>query len=450
MICKGNTHKNGAKLARYITTAKDGERAELWQLAGFAAGDIREAFRSVHVIAEATRCQQPFFHVQVRNPADEELSRDEWRRVADRIESKLGLTGQPRAIAFHIDEQTGHEHMHAAWSRIDGETMTARPLPFFKERLKEVARELEKELDLTRVKNERDSPVRAPSRDEFEQARRLGVDIQAIREVIRECWDHSDNGHSFRAALAERGLMLTQGDRRDFVVLDPEGGLHALGKRVLGVSAAQTRDRFSDLDRGHLPTVEQGRQLLADRPNDLTRATPERMPDPYRESLIWEDKLARAAIEKEKTERRFAEAKGQEGGRHNEPDRLSPLQNPIPSRRRPQPAKQRQIDQNSQIPTEQSAVGFRERPHARAAIRRTGRAVGDTLDFVGGAIESLFAPTLTPKQKWEAEIAARERRAGTEEALEIARHRAERDLVARRQEEERDAARHRQREDRDR
>ena len=78
-------------------------------------------------MAEATRCEQPFFHVQVRNPDGEELSRDQWLRVADRIETKLGLTDQPRAICFHVDETTGHEHMHVAWSRIDGETMTARP-----------------------------------------------------------------------------------------------------------------------------------------------------------------------------------------------------------------------------------------------------------------------------------------------------------------------------------
>ena len=51
--------------------------------------------------------------------------------------------------------------MHLAWSRIDGDTLTARPLPFFKERLKEVSRELEKALDLTRVRNEREGSVLA-------------------------------------------------------------------------------------------------------------------------------------------------------------------------------------------------------------------------------------------------------------------------------------------------
>lgn len=297
MICKGNTHKNGAKLARYMTTGKDGERAELWALAGFAAGDIREAFRSVHVMAEATRCEQPFFHVQVRTPDDEELSKEEWRRVVDRIEAKLGLSGQPCAIAFHADEETGHEHMHVAWSRIDAETMTARPLPFFKERLKEVARQMEKELDLTRVRNERDSPVQAPNRDEFEQARRLGVDIREVRETIRQCWEQSDCGRGFEAALADEGLLLAKGDRRDFLVIDSQGGMHALGQRILGISAAETRARMTDLSRDHLPSVDQAREhQKGGRDKDQTW-------DRDRYDRDWQDAVAGAAIEKDQNEK---------------------------------------------------------------------------------------------------------------------------------------------------
>jgi hypothetical protein len=308
MIAKGTTHNNGPKLAQYMTTGKETERAEFWQLVGFAAGDVREAFRSVHVMAEATRCEQPFFHVQVRNPDGEELTRDQWRRVADRIETKLGLTDQPRAIAFHVNEQTGHEHMHVAWSRIDAETMRAVPLPFFKERLKEVSRELEKTLDLTRVKNERDGPVLAPTRDEFEQARRLGVDIHGVRQTIRDCFERSDNGRSFEAALADRGLVLAQGARRDFVVIDHEGGMHALGKRILGVNAGQTRERLADLDRDQLPTVEHARSFIREQQITRDRTKAEPMRDPHREEMAWQDALAKAAIEKEKIERRFVES----------------------------------------------------------------------------------------------------------------------------------------------
>jgi len=321
MIAKGTTHNNGAKLARYMTTGKEGERAELWQLSGFAAGDMRDAFRSVHVMAEATRCEQPFFHVQVRNPDGEELSRDQWRRVADRIESKLGLTDQPRAIAFHIDAATGHEHIHIAWSRIDTDTMRAVPLPFFKDRLKSISRDLEIELGLTRVKNERDGPVLAPTRDEFEQARRLGTDIHAVRQTIRDCFERSDNGRSFEAALADHGLLLAQGDRRDFVVIDHEGGINALGKRILGVTAGQTRDRFADLDRDELPTVEQARSFIREQQLGREKTGSEPLRDPYRDEMAWQDRLAQAAIEKEKIERRFVEPKPEKeitGGRRKE------------------------------------------------------------------------------------------------------------------------------------
>src|SRR5580704_6965777 len=124
MISKGTTHDNGGRLARYMVTSKAGEVAESWELRGFASPDIVDAFRSVHVMAEATKCHEPFFHVQVRNPEGEALSRDQWQYTADRIERMLGLKDQPRAIAFHVEEQTGDRHMHIAWSRIDDQTMT--------------------------------------------------------------------------------------------------------------------------------------------------------------------------------------------------------------------------------------------------------------------------------------------------------------------------------------
>lgn len=273
MIAKGTTHNNGARLATYMVTAKPGEQAELWQLRGFASADIRDAFRSIHVINEPTHCEQPFFHVQVRNPENEHLNRVQWERVADRVESKLGLTDQPRAIAFHRDAATGHEHMHVAWSRIDEDSLTAKAMPFFKLRLKEVSRELETELGLTPVRNHRESPVMAPSRDEEEQAKRLNVEVRDVRQTIRAAWEHSDNGHSFRAALAEEGLTLAKGDKRDFVVIDHEGGINALGKRILGNTAAEIRARTADLDRDRLPTIEQAREQNARAKAEL-EATP--------------------------------------------------------------------------------------------------------------------------------------------------------------------------------
>lgn len=280
MIAKGNTHADCGKLAAYMVTGKDGEKAELYELRGFASDDIRKAFRTVAFLAEGTHCDKPLFHVQVRNPEGEALTREQWRQVAERIERINGLTDQPRAIAFHTDKTTGHEHMHVAWSRIDDEAMRARPLPFFKLRLKEICRELEIELGLTRVRNDRERPeIRAAKRGEQAQAKRLGNDDRAIRGAIRDAWERADNGKAFVAALDERGLMLCAGDRRDYVVMDERGGTHALGKRLLGVSAADTRKVLADLDRDAMPSVLEGRATMHTRAMVREAETPAIVPE---------------------------------------------------------------------------------------------------------------------------------------------------------------------------
>jgi hypothetical protein len=52
-----------------------------------------------------------------------------------------------------------------------------KPLPFFKERLKKISRELELHFGLEPVTNHREGPIKfAPTRAEDEQARRLGLD----------------------------------------------------------------------------------------------------------------------------------------------------------------------------------------------------------------------------------------------------------------------------------
>jgi len=215
-------------------------------------------------MAEGTRCKAPFFHVYIRNREGESLNRAQWERTADTLERVLGLNDQPRAIAFHTDENTDHCHMHIAWSRIDQDTLTAKPLPFFKQRLKKASRELEQLFELPPVPDRRESLIRfAPTRVEEEQARRLELDVHATREAIRACFERSDCGLSFEAALAAQDLLLARGDCRDFLVLDREGGMHALGKRILGVPAAEIRHRLADLCRDLLPTLDQAREFIA-------------------------------------------------------------------------------------------------------------------------------------------------------------------------------------------
>jgi hypothetical protein len=297
MIAKGNLHGDGAFLADYL--AKDGksdERAELFELSGFLSENIFDALREANAHAELTHAQKPLFHTQVRLPKDEQLTREQWLEVADRIEKRLGFKGQPRAIVFHI--KNGEEHMHIAWDRIDTEKERAIDPGLFKLKLKEVCRELEKEMGLQIVRNERlpGEMTKPAARDEFEESRRLKTDLKEIRENIRECMDHSDSGKAFQAALGEQGYILAQGDRRDYVVIDECGGQHALSKRITGLTAGQTRDRLADIDKANLPGVERAQEIQR-----------ERMAE--RERQRGESERAQAATQKEQEQKAAAPAK---------------------------------------------------------------------------------------------------------------------------------------------
>jgi hypothetical protein len=265
MIPKGNLHAHGGRLATYITKGLDGEQAELIETRGLAEDtDLRLAFCQIQAIAEGqTQCEKPFFHAYVRLPADEELSREQWLETANRLEQKLGLDDQPRGVALHFLED-GTTHLHVAWSRIDTDQMKAIDPGLYLRKMKEVCRELEQEYGLRELSSElpADRQTAPARRAEFEEARRLGLEIVDVRETIRACYDRSDNGPSFAAALAEQDLHLARGDRRDFVVVNSEGGMHALGKRICGVEPADIRRRLGDEFRRSLPTVDEARQEI--------------------------------------------------------------------------------------------------------------------------------------------------------------------------------------------
>lgn len=311
MIAKGNPHNSGPYLARYLAASSKGnESAELVELRGFASDNVFDAFALVQLQAGGTHCQKPIFHVQVRTPKGEELTREQWAHVADRIERQLGFDGQPRAVVFH--QKDGHRHMHLAWSRIDAETMHAIDPGLYKRKLKEICRKLEKEMGLQQVRNERepDEKTQPPARPEFEQGRRLKTDVKAIREGIRDCWDASATGAAFVAALDKKGLVLAKGDKRSFVVVDEMGGYHALGKRITGATVEQTRAKLADLKAAKLPTVEKAQTMQRERREQEKGAMADQQDmtdeDRRKQALQKDEEERRAAVEKEEEQRRQA------------------------------------------------------------------------------------------------------------------------------------------------
>jgi len=277
MIAKGNLHANGVNLAAYLVKAHPGERGELIDTRGFGpVSDLRDGFRIEHIRArDGTRAEKPFFHVHLRGAEGEgaKLSREDWLAIADRVDKALGrhMDEQPRAASLHVNRETGDMHLHLGYSLVresDDGRLYVQKLGLYKHRLKEVSRTIERDYGLKILSNERraDDLARAAGRDEFEEARRLGTDLKAIRSTILDCFRQSDTGKAFQAALGDHGMQIAKGDRRDcFVVIDAAGGQHALNKKLTGLTLAETRGRLGDLDRALLPGVEQAKEHQAAR-----------------------------------------------------------------------------------------------------------------------------------------------------------------------------------------
>ena len=140
MILKASQRGGGQNLAVHLMRADDNEHVSLHELRGFASDNIKDAFKEAEAISRGTHCRQYLFSLSLSPPEQEQVSVAAFQTAIDKIEERLGLSGQPRAILFH--EKEGRRHAHCVWSRIDAQTMTARPLSFFKNRLMEVSRDL--------------------------------------------------------------------------------------------------------------------------------------------------------------------------------------------------------------------------------------------------------------------------------------------------------------------
>lgn len=239
MILKGNVRGSGNELARHLMNARDNEHVELHDLRGFVSDDLHGAMQESEAVARGTRCKKPLFSLSLNPPEQEDVPVEAFETAIQLVEAQLGLQDQPRAIVFH--EKEGRRHAHCVWSRIDGEQMKAIDLPFYKNRLNEVSRELYLEHGWRLPDGFRDKRSRDPlafTLEEWQQAKRTNQDPKQTKSLIRECWNGSVNAQAFEAALQQKGFWLARGDKRGFVAVDWRGEVYSLSR----MSGARAKD----------------------------------------------------------------------------------------------------------------------------------------------------------------------------------------------------------------
>lgn len=254
MILKAKERGNAPQLARYLMQMRDNDHVALHEVRGFASDDLRGAFREAEAIASGTRCQNHLFSMSLNPPQGADVSIEAFEEAIDRIEQKLGLEGQPRAVIFH--EKDGRRHAHAVWSRIDSERMRAINMPHYKVKLRDLSREFFREHGWQMPKGLRDPQERDPlslTREQWQQATRNQLNPKELKALFKEAWAISDNRASFENALQDRGFWLARGDRRGFVAVDYRGEVYNVAKWV-GVKTKEVEARLGDRD--HLPSID--------------------------------------------------------------------------------------------------------------------------------------------------------------------------------------------------
>ena len=264
MIINGGCRSGGGWFSKHLVNAEKNERVEIVDMRGVSAETVAGCFQEMKAVASGTRCKNYFYHANINIHDYEHLTPEEWEKAVDTLEKNLGLEGQARFVVEH--EKAGRTHQHIIWSRIDVESMTAIRMSndFVKHQI--TSRELEKEFNLEKgvsvLGNEKEGPrpERRPEQWEIFRGKDSGVDPQRMKMEITELWDKAGNGKEFETELGNHGYVLARGDRRNFCIVDSEGDVHSLARRIKGANAADVRARLADIDMKSLPNVEQAQE----------------------------------------------------------------------------------------------------------------------------------------------------------------------------------------------
>lgn len=310
MILKGNQRGNGADLAVHLMNAFDNESIEVAEVYGAVADDLPGAFAEFEAVSLGTKAREYLYSLSINPPSP--LSREQYAEAIGMIEERLRLSGQPRAVVFHVkpDERgVSREHCHVVWSRINVDQMRAVHMAHDRRRLMDLAVELSHKFGLAmppglkaweqKQKYEREKLDATLA--EKAQAGKTGISPEQRRAEITAAYERSDTAEAFRAALEQQGYVLAKGDRRGLVVVDRFGDVHSLTRYVKGHNAGAIKNKLSALSPDQLPTADEAKEQVRRRAQAVEEQQREQRQEAGREQEKERERLAER--------RRQAEAK---------------------------------------------------------------------------------------------------------------------------------------------
>lgn len=250
-------------MAAHLNKTEENEHVELHEIRGFMADDVDGALHEAYAMSRGTRCTKFLFSVSLNPPEAENVPIEKFEDALGRIENKLGLENQPRVVVFH--EKEGRRHAHCVWSRIKTDEMKAVHLSHYKNKLMDVSKQLYLENNWDLPKGFIDKNQKNPlnyTRQEWQQALRIGQNPKIIKAALQESWLISDSRKAFEHALQDRGYYLARGDKRGYVAIDLYGEVYSLSRQI-GVKKADLTKKLGDAQQ--LPSIEEAKNTISGR-----------------------------------------------------------------------------------------------------------------------------------------------------------------------------------------
>jgi hypothetical protein len=324
VIAKGSARGGPGDLAKHLQKE---ENAAVW-IAGsndIAARDIEGALEEMDALGTMLKTHRTLYHMSL-NPQpgkDRAMTPEEWEHSCQHALKKMGLENQPYIIVGHVkvgQDGVEREHRHIVASVTDLENMRAIRMDHNYRKHEEISRDLERYLGHEKVQGahaERfglERPERTPTQAEMREAARGGIDSKEATRIVTELWRTTDNAQAMNAALEDAGWMLARGDKQRadgkpyLMLIDPQGGVHELRRRVEGVKAAEVYARMDGIDAANLPSIDQARAQQLDRQIVTLEAErntgrgvertepPESMFDRDAAEGDWNERLIKAAL----------------------------------------------------------------------------------------------------------------------------------------------------------
>lgn len=274
MIINGSSRSNGLQLGGYLLDLFGRDKNENIEVLEVAHPEkhLVEALKQMQEITgSGQRGQKGLYHAQI-SPAigeDLEISPAQWIRAADVLEEQMGYEGQARALVIH--EKNGRIHLHAVWQRydLDQGKLLSDSWDYIKH--EKASRQLEEEFGHEHVSSPHlDKEKRSENSYEHGdkmQDERSKIDRTKLKQELTAAYQESDNGKAFINSLSDKGFILAQGRHKSFSIVDESSTVYNPVRFIEDVKTKEFKEKFKDLDRGILPSVEEAKAIQREQNN---------------------------------------------------------------------------------------------------------------------------------------------------------------------------------------